>query len=179
MNILTNQCARLEGSHRCRFEAKPGSVFCKHHQIAEPPKQQDLPLENEQTLFVPGANYSSMTIHPIVFAELNSLPNCAFNIIKFVCRHRSKDGKRDLEKAKHYCQLGMLMWGESSKKLVKNVSNESWGVSPEDFIRCNSIPPTEADIITTLMGIFNESIGVLAYVEAMKKIAQLAEHEYR
>lgn len=71
------------------------------------------------------------------------------------------------------------MWGESSKKLVKNASNESWGVSPEDFIRCNNIPPTEADIITILMGIFNDSIGVLAYVEAMKKIAQLAEHEYR
>lgn len=51
---------------------------------------------------VAGSHYKEMTIQPIEFSQRNQLNFCEANVIKYICRHRSKNGRQDLEKAKHY-----------------------------------------------------------------------------
>jgi len=46
-----------------------------------------------------------MAIQPVEFIQKNSLPFIEGSIIKYVCRHKSKDRKQDLEKAKHFIEL--------------------------------------------------------------------------
>ena len=54
---------------------------------------------------VGGDHYKSMKIQPAQFALENKLDYCQANAIKYICRHESKNGKQDLEKAKHYIDL--------------------------------------------------------------------------
>lgn len=54
---------------------------------------------------VGGDHYKSMKIQPAKFALENRLDYCQANAIKYICRHESKNGKQDLEKAKHYIDL--------------------------------------------------------------------------
>ena len=52
-----------------------------------------------------GAHYKNMKIQPAQFINENNLPFAEGNAIKYICRHSYKDGKQDLEKAKHYIDM--------------------------------------------------------------------------
>jgi hypothetical protein len=54
---------------------------------------------------VSGSHYKELSIQPIQFIHANNIPFMEANVIKYVCRHRSKNGLADLEKAKHYIEL--------------------------------------------------------------------------
>ena len=54
---------------------------------------------------VGGDHYKQFKIQPIEFCEINGLGACQSNIIKYVCRYKFKNGKIDLEKAKHCIDL--------------------------------------------------------------------------
>ena len=45
------------------------------------------------------------TIQPVEFITKNSIPYLEGNVIKYVCRHQSKNGIEDIKKAIHYLQL--------------------------------------------------------------------------
>lgn len=56
-----------------------------------------------------GSHYSRFAIQPSEFVHRNGLGWCEGNAIKYVCRHGSKNGRQDIEKAIHYLQL-LLEW---------------------------------------------------------------------
>jgi len=52
-----------------------------------------------------GQHYKDYTIQPIEFIHANNVPYCEANVIKYVIRHKQKNGIQDLLKAKHYIEL--------------------------------------------------------------------------
>ena len=54
-----------------------------------------------------GTHYASMVIQPSEFINKNNLPFAEGNAIKYLCRHKQKGQKQDLEKAIHYCQMAI------------------------------------------------------------------------
>ena len=54
---------------------------------------------------VGGDHYRRFALQPVEFCQRNNLPYCESNVIKYVTRHRFKNGKQDIEKAIHYLQL--------------------------------------------------------------------------
>lgn len=52
-----------------------------------------------------GNHYKDMNIQPLEFIMANKLPYCEANIIKYVCRYKSKNGLQDLLKARHYLDI--------------------------------------------------------------------------
>ena len=52
-----------------------------------------------------GQHYKDYIIQPIEFIHANSIPYCEANIIKYVMRHKRKNGVQDLLKAKHYIDI--------------------------------------------------------------------------
>ena len=52
-----------------------------------------------------GRHYKSLPIQPVDFCQKNQLNYCESNIIKYVTRHKTKNGIEDLLKAKHYINL--------------------------------------------------------------------------
>lgn len=54
---------------------------------------------------VGGNHYKDMPIQPVEFIAANNIGFIEGSIIKYVCRHKTKNGKQDLEKAKHFIDL--------------------------------------------------------------------------
>lgn len=54
---------------------------------------------------VGGNHYKDMTIQPVEYIHRNELGFCVGSAIKYLSRYKSKDGKRDLEKARHFIDL--------------------------------------------------------------------------
>ncbi len=52
-----------------------------------------------------GDHYQTYTIQPIEFLYKNNVPFIEGNIIKYVLRHKNKNGVEDLKKARHYVDM--------------------------------------------------------------------------
>ena len=52
-----------------------------------------------------GSHYKKMKIQPSKFVIENELLFPEGNVIKYICRHRYKNGKEDLEKAIHFIEM--------------------------------------------------------------------------
>jgi hypothetical protein len=63
-----------------------------------------LPTSALQTQ-VGGDHYAKMKIQPVEFIHANNLNFIEGSIVKYVARHRAKNGKQDLEKAKHFLEM--------------------------------------------------------------------------
>lgn len=48
-----------------------------------------------------GNHYSKLKIQPMEFSMANKWDACAHTILKYVTRHQDKNGRQDLEKARH------------------------------------------------------------------------------
>ena len=62
-------------------------------------------LDNPKGTQVGGDHYREMPIQPIEFTMKNELGFCEGNVVKYISRHRKKNGAEDVKKAIHYCQL--------------------------------------------------------------------------
>lgn len=58
---------------------------------------------------VGGTHYKNMPIQPIEYIHKNKLGFMEGNIIKYITRHKSKNGAEDIRKIKHYCDLILQM----------------------------------------------------------------------
>lgn len=58
---------------------------------------------------VDGDHYKSLCIQPIEYIRANNLGYEEANVVKYITRHASKGGRKDLEKAKHYIDL-LIEW---------------------------------------------------------------------
>ena len=52
-----------------------------------------------------GSHYKDMEIQPADFINKNKLLFAEGNAIKYICRHQSKGGLQDIEKAIHYLEM--------------------------------------------------------------------------
>lgn len=64
---------------------------------------------------VGGGHYKEFKIQPLEFTMANNLDFIQGNIIKYTCRHKTKNGAEDLRKVIHYAQLALqLQYGETN-----------------------------------------------------------------
>jgi len=70
-----------------------------------------------QDVQIGGNHYKKLKIQPTEFIHANEIPFIEGNIIKYVIRHRDKNGIEDLKKARHYIDLLIQFEYENTKKL--------------------------------------------------------------
>jgi hypothetical protein len=52
-----------------------------------------------------GDHYRAMKIQPIEYILKNELGYMEANVVKYISRHRNKNGAEDIKKAIHYCEM--------------------------------------------------------------------------
>ncbi len=72
---------------------------------SHPLKNKIMKQEKASETQIGGSHYSDMAIQPIEFIHKNGLSFIQGNVIKYVCRYKSKGGIEDLNKAKHCIDL--------------------------------------------------------------------------
>lgn len=88
-----------------------------------------------------GSHYKDMPYQPVKLIDKLELDYFSGNVLKYLCRYRKKDGIKDLEKARHYCEL--------AKELnVINFSPSTFDAEEvEDFVRINKMSEEAGEII--------------------------------
>jgi len=76
----------------------------------EPGKIQ--PVTDKQ---IGGDHYKNMNITPTEYIEANNIPWSEGNVIKYISRHNAKNGRQDVEKAIHYCELILKGYDEDER----------------------------------------------------------------
>lgn len=54
---------------------------------------------------VGGTHYSGKAIQPIEYIEKNGLGFCEGNVVKYITRHKEKNGAEDIKKVMQYCKF--------------------------------------------------------------------------
>lgn len=91
---------------------------------------------------VGGDHYRDMPIQPAEFIHKNGLGFIAGCVVKYVCRYQSKNGRQDLEKARHYLDLLIEMEypepasGNTHMEFVR-VCTHCGGLADEDDHICS------------------------------------------
>ena len=68
-------------------------------------KQMGASKEKALDIQIDGDHYKKMKIQVVEFCMANDIPYMEGNVIKYVCRWKSKNGISDLKKARHYLDL--------------------------------------------------------------------------
>lgn len=123
-----------------------------------------------------GNHYKGMKIEPFTFALVNNYDAASFSILKYVSRHRAKNGLEDLKKAAHICYI-------RAEELPQDFRVSARDKIPvEMFIQENGIPDREAAILRDVHLWARQELTALTDREAAdwiaQKIAALAEHSY-
>ena len=84
---------------------------------------------------VGGDHYQSMTIQPSEFINKNNLPFAEGNAIKYLCRHKQKGQKKDLEKAIHYCQMAIDRDYPDKKDFLEEAEKEKKERRSTDWVK--------------------------------------------
>lgn len=80
-----------------------------------------------------GDHYVRCSIQPWEIIERNELNFWEGNIVKYVLRHRMKDGKRDLEKARHYLEY-LINQYERKENVQANTSERKFPQAPAEVV---------------------------------------------
>lgn len=97
-------------------------------------------------LQVAGTHYKELDYQPWDFIDENNIRYLEGNVIKYIVRHKKKNGVQDLEKAKHYVQKIMELEESEDRCNMSDVSVRLL----QTFIRSNNLTPTEADPIALI-----------------------------
>jgi hypothetical protein len=71
----------------------------------EIPEAYKVGIIRPQARQIGGNYYASMKIQPLEFAHANGLGFAEGLVLKYICRHRVKNGREDLDKAIHVLEL--------------------------------------------------------------------------
>lgn len=123
---------------------------------------------------VGGSHYKDDKIQHAEFCQANKLPYIIGNTLKYVMRHAKKNGKQDLEKAKHYLEM-ML---ELENRFGRGMDYvHDWKITPVQLIMANGIASAEADIINLCMAYHTG--GDRVYITtAIQRIQHLIDTSY-
>jgi hypothetical protein len=100
---------------------------------------------------VGGSHYLSGIQH-VQFCQENRIPWCESAAIKYILRHRRKNGREDIEKAIHYLELLMALdyarRPEGEERTDMNP--KKFTVSIKSFLDANSVPEPERECIQNI-----------------------------
>ena len=88
--------------NQCKFEKLSGGeepcLQCDHYSKFE---HKEAALDKQEG----GQHYKDKAIQPIVYIHANKLGFCEGNVVKYITRHKEKNGAEDIRKVIHYCEL--------------------------------------------------------------------------
>lgn len=68
-------------------------------------KRPTVSMTNALDTQVAGNHYKDFAIQPVEFCQKNGIGFCESSVIKYVCRHKNKNGAEDIRKAIHFLEL--------------------------------------------------------------------------
>jgi len=104
---------------------------------------------------VGGTHYAVMAVQPITYILANKLDYCQGNIVKYVTRHKGKNGREDLEKAEQYVTFLIDYYKvHRFERCVRWVAAHPWIMRlrlhtlPSEYTKANDMAGLWAELIS-------------------------------
>ena len=91
-----------------------------------------------------GGNHYRSNVQHVTFCQRNHIPWCEASAIKYIIRHRKKNGRQDLEKAIHYIELCCHEDYVLKETNPKGMDPARFNMTLNTFFLGNSVPKEEA-----------------------------------
>jgi len=105
-----SQCPKKEDGYSVSCGIESNNIFVESlNQTAptgEPTIEKPEPT-NALNVQVGGGHYKNFGIQPVEYIHANNLSFLEGNVVKYITRHKAKNGIEDIKKVIHYCQLIM------------------------------------------------------------------------
>lgn len=131
-------------------------------------------MKDALTKQVGGTHYKTKGIQHVQFCQRNRLPWCESCALKYLIRHRNKNGKQDLEKAKHYLELCCHEDYLLREANPVGMMPANFVVPLKQFLADNEVPKAEAEIITMIVS-HQVKHGESTLMDAIRRIDKLIE----
>lgn len=100
--------------------------------------------DSQLNVQVGGDHYRRMVMQPVEYAVACGLDFVQASVVKYVSRHRNKNGAEDLDKAIHLCMIGVEMG------LMYDVSNGQKSVT-EMYCRLNALDDATESVVKLVL----------------------------
>ena len=103
--------------------------------------------EAELNTQIGGSHYNNMAIQPVELIAMLKLDFIQGSIIKYISR--DKEGKRlqDLQKAKHFCELGIIYGGFEKQVNISSIKCVSLSKHIRNYVYSNNLHANSYDVI--------------------------------
>lgn len=91
-----------------------------------------------------GNHYSKLRIQPAEFAMANRWDICAFSILKYCTRHLDKNGRQDLQKARHFVDLRQALYEHRHCEVA------AYNIEITDYCVANGLGAAETQALVAL-----------------------------
>ena len=121
-----------------------------------------------------GNHYKGLAIQPTEFCMQNRLDACVHGILKYVTRHRSKNGVEDLRKARHYVEIREVY-------ALDLAPPGPTVITMLEYVTRNGVRPDDAEVLYRLEAYYNASsvdggrVGARRLIEEMDRLIQAEE----
>lgn len=100
---------------------------------------------------VGGSHYKGAAIQHVEFCQVNDIPWCEASALKYIIRHRKKNGAQDLQKAIHYLQLAMQIYDRDESTALRLGARHGLvcyrSIDLGDFLKSNEVPMAESTVV--------------------------------
>jgi hypothetical protein len=124
-------------------------------------------MNDAYTRQVAGSHYVTMGIQPFQFAMRNGWDSAAFSILKYISRHRTKNGKVDLEKSRHIIDIRQAE--------IEHILPNRRVIAMGEYIRSNRLCDQDAWALLTLESWVDQRTQQTSLIGAVD--ALLAEYD--
>lgn len=121
---------------------------------------------------VGGSHYKSNGVQHVQFCQRNSIPWCEACAIKYLMRHRLKNGKEDLLKARHYLELCIVEEYIQRDVNPTSMRPKLFAIPVDTLLKDNEVPAFEGRVITKILH-HQVKLGEATLRDAMKNIDEL------
>jgi hypothetical protein len=134
------------------------------------------PAYNALAIQVGGSHYKGMKIQHVEFVHANQIPYIEACSIKYICRHRLKNGRQDVEKAIHYLQLLLTLDYAFNRPLRLDTSSDM--MTPAYFMEVNDITNLYEQHAITMIFHHRWNNGRKDVEDAIRSLQSLLAEEY-
>ncbi len=103
---------------------------------------------NPMATQIGGRHYADLAIQPTEFCMRNGLDFCVGSILKYVTRHRAKNGVEDLRKARHFTQI--------RQQFALDIQPTRYiAITMLEYVTRNQVRPDDAEALYRLEAYYN------------------------
>lgn len=128
--------------------------------------------DNPASKQVGGSHYQTKGVQHVQFCQHNRIPWCEAAAIKYLIRHRLKNGKQDLEKAKHYLEFCCFEDYLVRKECPTDMDPKKFTIPVAKFLKDNAVPKEEGEIVEMVLS-HQVLLGEGTLLQAIKRIDKL------